>query len=134
MPKKQKLIDAILESAQIVASGPDAEKYRLDLSEDSIKRLDRMIKDYWGESGPSEEGRDNIIWVFGSYVAAIVGQHFTGIWGESEALGGIAFKPKSGKVSFSPYNWVAKRFDVGDTLAYKYKTVAKLMAADRKKL
>lgn len=48
MPKKQKLIDVVLESAQLVATGPDAKKYSLDLSEASIKRLDRMIKDCWG--------------------------------------------------------------------------------------
>lgn len=132
MPKKQKLIDVILESAQLVATGPDAEKYGLDLSEASIKRLDRMIKDYWGESGPSKEGRDNVIWVFGSYIAAIVDKNFWGSWEESEELGGIAFKAKTGNVRFSPYNWVAKRFDSGDELAYKYKVMKNLMRGDRK--
>jgi hypothetical protein len=42
MSKKQKLIDVILESAQLVATGPDAEKYGLDLSKESIKRLGRQ--------------------------------------------------------------------------------------------
>ena len=131
MTKEQKLIDKILETAQIVATGPEAEEYGLDLSEKSIKRLDRMIKVFWGESGPSEEGRDHIIWAFGSYIAAIVDKHFAGSWEESEELGGIAFNSKTSSVRFSPYNWVAKRFDLGDKLAYKYKVIANLMRPDR---
>ena len=42
MPKQQKLIDVILESAQLVATGPDAEKYSLDLSEESRSQSIRV--------------------------------------------------------------------------------------------
>lgn len=62
MAKTSELFNQIMETAELVRTGNGAEEYQLDLSEESIARLDNMIDDLWGEGGPAEENFHTMVW------------------------------------------------------------------------
>ena len=132
MPTNKKLWEDIKEAGEIVGEGEKAEEYKLDFSEASLKRLDQMIIDLWGDDGPSKKSYDNLIWVFGSYIALIVDKNFKGVWTKNSNNQEIWFGASKSGVKFSPYNWIAKKFEFGDSLESKYTAIADMIEKDKK--
>lgn len=105
---------------------------QLDLSADSIKVLDSIIKKLWGEEGPSEENREMMIWGMGCYIAEVLQRNYRGVW--RDGGDGYVFECENASAGVAPWNWVAKRFDLGmsESLASKYKFAQSILSADRK--
>ena len=132
LSESNELLDSIIETAKFVAGDGGSKDYDLDFSEESIGSLDDMIDDYFGEDGPSKENFDAMVWAYGSYVAAVIDRHFNGDWYKNEDTGEITFEPELSSVGANPFNWVAKKFDLGDTLQSKYISMTNMFKEDRK--
>ena len=132
LSESNELLGSIIETAKFVAGDEGSKVYDLDFSEESIGSLDDMIDDYFGEVGPSEENFDSMVWAYGSYVAAVIDRHFNGDWYKNKDTGEITFEPELSSVGANPFNWVAKKFDLGDTLESKYVSITNMFKEDRK--
>jgi hypothetical protein len=132
MAKTSELFNQIVETAELVRTGDGADEYQLDLSEESIARLDDMIDDFWGEGGPAEENFHAMVWAFGCYIGAVVTRHFKGEWFKDETTGEVTFESDTSGVGFNPFNWVAKKFDLQDDLESKYRMITNMIEADRR--
>lgn len=119
-------------TASYVASKARTDGYWLDFSEQSLEELDKMFSDTWGDAGPSEENLNAMVWAFGSYVAIVINTHYSGVWDRERDDGPINFTSASGLIGFNPWNWVAKRFDEGDSVSEKYSAITKMVDGDRK--
>ena len=75
---------------------------------------------------------NNLIWVFGSYIALIVDKNFKGVWTKNSNNQEIWFGASKSGVKFSPYNWIAKKFEFGDSLESKYTAIADMIEKDKK--
>jgi hypothetical protein len=129
--EENELLKSILHTAQQVPSFDEEQEYDLDFSEESIGRLDELIDDFWGEGGPSKDNFDTMVWVFGCYIAAVVENNFKGHWYKEES-GEVNFEPEISEIAFNPFNWVAKKFELKDSLEAKYEFVTNMMKVDRK--
>jgi len=127
------LLESILKMAEFVAQDKGSENYDLDYSEKSIGRLDDMINDYFGDNGPSEKNFNAMVWAYGSYVAAVIDRNFNGNWYRNEDTGEVRFEPETSPIGAKPFNWVAKKFDLGDSLQEKYVSITNMFKEDRKK-
>ena len=132
MSDELQLLERILATAEFFANDHGSQDYNLDFSEESIGSLEDMIEDYFGEDGPSEENFNAMVWIYGSYVAAVIDRNFNGDWYENEDTGEVTFEPEISPIGANPYNWVAKKFDLGDNLQGKYLSITNLFKEDRK--
>ena len=90
-----------------------------------------MIDSIWGKKeGPSEDKFNFMVWIFGCYVAVTIDNHYVGEWQRNDD-GTIDFISNMGGAS--PYNWLAKRFDLGDLIYPKYSFSIKTMEKKVKK-
>ncbi len=132
MSTNQELWDHIKETAEYIAQMDDAANYDLDFSEESLFSLDDMLEDFYGDEGPSEENWDAMVWAFGSYVAVVINNHFNGEWAKNDETGEIIFEAETAGVGLNPFTWVAKKFDIQDSIKDKYDFIANMMKDDRK--
>ncbi len=104
----------------------------LDFSPRSIATIDKVIKRIWGESGPSEENRSEMVWTVGAYIAEVLQRNYDGKW--KNTSDGYSFECKNSGIGVSPWNWTAKRFEFGmsESLASKYKFAESVLKEDRK--
>jgi hypothetical protein len=116
----------IEKTAAVFIDEETGKKFKLDYSEASIKRLDKMITHIWGNGSPSEDKLDFMVWIFGCYVAAVINKNYLGSWAKNDD-GSIHFMSASG-FGAAPFNWLAKRFELGDPIYSKYSFSAKLMS------
>lgn len=122
--------DDILETGKIVGEGDMAEKYQLDFSIESISRLDEMISDLWEGEQPNDINR--IGWVFGCYLALIINDKFHGDWSKDAKTDQILFLSKKTQISFSPWTWVIKRFELDESLSSKSNVIFQMLRNDYK--
>lgn len=126
MKLNKKLWQEIEKTAAVLIDDEYGEKFKLDYLEDSIKRLDKMIAKIWGDNSPSEDKLDFMVWGFGCYVATVINKYYLGSWTKNDD-GSIHFMSTSG-FGAAPFNWLAKRFELGDPIYSKYSFSAKLMS------
>ena len=131
MKTENELLNTILQTAEMVRARDEDNEYDLDFSEGSIARLEEMIDDFWGEDGPSKENFDLMVWAFGCYVAAVIETNFNGEWHKEES-GELSFVSDSGEVGLKPFNWIAKKFELQDSLEAKYDFATNMIKADRR--
>ena len=120
----------IVDIGQMVGKGDNAIKYQLDFSIKSVVRLDKMIDELW--EGEMPNNLDNMIYLFGSYLAIITDNYFNGSWTINKQTNEINFESKISKVIFNPWNWVAKKFELSENLSSKTKVIFKMIKDDMK--
>ena len=130
MKISQKKWSEIVDIGQMVGEGDNAIKYQLDFSIKSVVRLDKMIDDLW--EGEIPNNLDNMIYLFGSYLAIITENYFNGSWSINKQTNEINFESKTSKVKFNPWNWVAKKFELNESLSSKTQVIFKMIKDDVK--
>ncbi len=124
--------DDILETGKIVGEGDMAQKYQLDFSIESISRLDEMISDLWQGEQPNDINK--IGWVFGCYLALIINDKFNGHWTRDAETNQIVFISAKSQISFSPWVWVVKRFQLDESLASKSNVIFNMLTKDKQNI
>lgn len=134
--KRSSWSDSIPEVAESIVEVYSSELPRgkkLDYTESSLKTLDRLITDLWGDEGPSDENHETMVWAFGCYVAEVLHRHYNGTW--ADGSDGLFFDGLESGAGVSPWSWVSKRFEFGsdESIAGKYLFTKKLLSADKKR-
>ena len=128
--------DSIPEVAQSIVDvyTPDIPRgKRLDYSEASLKTLDKLILDNWGDSSPTDEHLETMTWAFGCYVAQVLQLNYNGVWSDEDD--GYYFDGLKSGVGVSPWSWISKRFELGaeEAIAKKYQIAKKLLSKDKRR-
>jgi hypothetical protein len=71
-----------------------------------------MIDVLW--EGEIPKSLDNLVYVFGSYLAIIIDNNFVGKWIIEKESNEIYFESDITKVKFSPWVWIVKKFKLSE--------------------
>lgn len=95
---------------------------KLDYSEQSIVLLDNILDQWLDENEFSKEGKYNLIRVFGGYLATILQKNFSGKWWHDghEVVYVLYNGDQQTGVGLTPYSYVSRRLEEGETLAEQW--------------
>jgi hypothetical protein len=110
----------------------DEHELELDLSEESLEGLDRLVDQLWPEPIEDEEALDAIVANWGAYVGQTILEHLGGQWTFRQDLDHASLHfPRLGLEAF-PLHVVRKRLVLGadESLAAFYEALVERLTSD----
>lgn len=130
-PQEHKLMDDIEPSAKWFIVAMASSGYRLDMTMETLKEIDRFFDEQNTPDGILSNGKGRILFAMGCYIGEMIIRNFGGVWltDDSDPQGeiNIAVKTDGGAIMF-PVQRCIKRFQNGaeDSIyAYVYVLTAK---------